>query len=349
MEKRHMFKTLWSKKSTRVVLCLFIPMFFVTILSFAKDDGQFFVNKEKNSGNDQVLEECVEEKVILDTAKEVEEVSKKEQENEVLEEQEEVKSDEMVVYSKQDDDAKIISNDDVVLQDEIYDCDNIKKNTVIIVRERQIDPKKPMVALTFDDGPNKIRTNKILDILEEHNAVATFFELGSLVERNKETVIREESLGCEVGNHSYEHKNLDKLSGCGIKKDIEKSERAFQNALGHKTKLFRAPYGNSNSKVRNNVDYPIIKWDIDTLDWKFRNKEKILNKIREVSNYDGRIILMHSLYDSTVDSVRIIVPELIEKGYQLVTVSELAYYKGYDTLENGKVFCNFIQRNENKD
>ena len=353
MDIRQIAYEMLSKKSVKIFLCLFIPMFFVTILSFARNDSRVSTDKKGiEICDEQVLKEEVvdakeavidEEPLVSDVVVDEEVCVKNEKDDETKVEVQDVYSLEEKNY--EDGGEKDICSQDIKSYDDDYQQDKtvdyVKSSTVVIVKDRQVDPTRPMVAITFDDGPNEKRTNKILDILEKHNVVATFFELGYLVEKNEKTVLREESLGCEIGNHSYEHKNLDKLTGFSIRKDIKKSEMAFEKILGHKTKLFRAPYGNANSKVRGNVDYPIIKWDIDTLDWKSRDKDKILGKIREVENYDGRIILMHSLYDSTVEAVDVIVPELIEKGYQLVTVSELAYYKGHDVLENGKVYCNF--------
>ncbi len=218
---------------------------------------------------------------------------------------------------------------------------NVETSGEELINKRQIDPTKPMVALTYDDGPNATTTNKILDILEKNNAVATFFELGNLVERYPDVVKREEALGCEVGNHSYAHKNLNTLSKAQIQADMQKSENAFINAIGHKTKLFRPPYGNANATVRATIEYPLINWDVDTLDWKSRNADKVIAHIRSFQNLDGNIILMHSIYNSTVKATEVIVPELISKGYQLVTVSELARYKGFDTLSNGTIYREF--------
>lgn len=208
------------------------------------------------------------------------------------------------------------------------------------IKDRGIDPSKPMVAITYDDGPNPVATPRILDTLEKYNAVATFFDLGQLVNTYPAIVRREEALNCEVGNHTYSHANLNILSEEELESEIQKSEAAFEKVLGHKTTLFRPAYGNANMTVKEIVNYPLITWNVDSLDWKSRNKNKILEEIRRIQNYDGKIILLHSIYESTADATEVLVPELIEKGYQLVTVSELAYYKG-KTLETGKVYRNF--------
>lgn len=210
----------------------------------------------------------------------------------------------------------------------------------IPIKNRNIDPSKPMVALTFDDGPNETATPKILDILEKYNVVATFFDLGTCMENYPNITKREEQIGCEVGSHTYSHQNLNKLSGEEIQDDISNAARVYEQTLGHKLYLVRPPYGNADITVRRNLKYPLIGWDVDSLDWKTRNKNKILAEINKISNFDGRIILMHSIYDSTAEAVEELVPQLISKGYQLVTVSEMAKYKG-TTLKTSTIYYNF--------
>ncbi len=219
---------------------------------------------------------------------------------------------------------------------------NLHKIVELEVLDRGIDPNKPMVAITYDDGPNPNSTPRILDTIEQYGAVATFFDLGQLVNRYPEIVRREEAIGCEVGNHSYSHKNMNTLSDEEMQDEIKNSELAFIKALGHKTVLFRAPYGNANLKVKENWEYPLIKWNVDSLDWKTRNKTKILKEIRKINNFDGHIVLLHSIYGTTADATEVLIPELIEQGYQLVTVSELAFYKGHTYLETAKEYKSFM-------
>lgn len=220
--------------------------------------------------------------------------------------------------------------------------ENTKEEIVTLPtgKNRKIDLSKPMVALTFDDGPNGKATPKILDTLEKYGVVATFFDLGQNMANYPKVVKREETIGCEVESHTYAHKNLNKLTSAQIKADMEKAEKVYQNVLGHKPSLVRPPYGNANSTVKSTLKYPLINWDIDTLDWKSRNAESVLKEIHKYSDYDGRIILMHGIYNSTAEAVEKLVPELIDKGYQLVTVSEMAKYKNV-TLKNGTVYLNF--------
>lgn len=206
--------------------------------------------------------------------------------------------------------------------------------------DRKIDPKKPMVALTFDDGPNPSATPRILDTLEKYKAVATFFDLGTCMRAYPNITKREKAIGCEIGSHTYSHKNLNNLSEKEIQDDINAAVSIYENTLGEKLKLVRPPYGNANGKVKATLDYALINWDVDTLDWKTKNVDSILKEIRSYKSLDGRVILMHSIYNSTADAVEILVPELIKKGYQLVTVSEMAKYKGYK-LQTGNIYYNF--------
>lgn len=205
---------------------------------------------------------------------------------------------------------------------------------------RKIDPKKPMVALTFDDGPNPNATPKILDTLEKYKAVATFFDLGTCMRSYPNITKREKAIGCEVGSHTYSHKDLNNLSEKEIQDDINVAASIYENTLGEKLKLVRPPYGNANGTVKATLDYAIINWDVDTLDWKTKNVNSILKEIRSYKSLDGRVILMHSIYNSTADTIEILVPELIKKGYQLVTISEMAKYKGYK-LQTGNIYYNF--------
>lgn len=203
-----------------------------------------------------------------------------------------------------------------------------------------IDPSKPMVALTFDDGPSIKSTTRILDTLEKYNVHATFFDLGSLMLRYPDIVKREAKLG-EVGTHTYSHKNLNKLSVEELAEELRLSREAYQQVLGYEPKLLRPPYGSVNVNVRAGItDMAIINWNVDSLDWKYRNKDLTLNEIDKFGNLDGKIILMHSIHNETADAVEVLVPDLLDRGYQVVSISELAYYKGY-TLETGTIYYGF--------
>ncbi len=210
--------------------------------------------------------------------------------------------------------------------------------------ERNIDPQKPMVALTFDDGPNPVHTERILDALEKYNVVATFFDLGSLVEAYPDTVKREIALGCEVGSHSYSHKNFNTLSKEAIAEDVRMTAEAFRNAIGFEPILFRPPYGNCNDFVKSHMPLAMVTWSVDTLDWKSKDPKAIMNVIRSEGNLDGKVILMHGIYETSAKATEQMVPYLLENGYQLVTVSEILQYKHGMQLEGGTYYgYNYFQ------
>lgn len=198
-----------------------------------------------------------------------------------------------------------------------------------------IDPSKPMVALTFDDGPSQY-TPDILNTLEKYESRATFFEVGNRVDRYPNTVLRISRMGCEIGNHSYDHPLMGNASAAKIYSEISSTDAKIKKIIGKKPVLFRPPYGGIGSSLRKNGGLPLILWSIDTLDWKYRNADSVYRAaIGHVK--DGDIILMHDLYGSTRTAVQRIVPELRKRGYQLVTVSELAQYKKV-TLSAGKSY-----------
>ncbi len=204
---------------------------------------------------------------------------------------------------------------------------------------RTIDPSKPMVALTFDDGPHPAVGNQIMDCFEQYGGRCTFFLVGDRVASRASEVVRMVNEGFEVANHTMNHKYLDSLSASEIQAQVNQCNDAIQSACGVRPTLMRLPGGNNNATVRANTGMPMIQWSLDTQDWKTRNTastvEAVLSQVK-----DGDIVLMHELYESTGNAVLQIVPELINRGYQLVTVSEMAAAKGV-TLEAGKLYSSF--------
>ena len=204
-----------------------------------------------------------------------------------------------------------------------------------IYYQKEIDKQKPMIALTFDDGPN-YNTNKILDILEKYNIKATFFILGKNIKENESIIKRMKNLNMEIGNHMYTHKFLNQLTDKEIKEEEQKVDNLLENITGEKPTLIRPSYGTTNNRIKKLTNKPIIIWNIDTQDWKYHNSKKIYKKVlKNISN--GDIILMHDIYRATSNSLEIIIPELLKKDYQFLTVTELLYYKGKE-LKKGKVY-----------
>lgn len=210
-----------------------------------------------------------------------------------------------------------------------------KKSKQCRVLASTIDPSKKMVAMTFDDGPGKY-TREIVNCLKQNNAKATFFVIGSQVDSYKSAVKAASDIGCEIGNHTYTHPNLTKLSVSEIKSQIRMTDKRVKNATGKTPALVRTPGGAVDSKVEKAVGKPIILWSIDTRDWETQNRDKTINAV--MGNVkDGDIILMHDIYEPTKDAACTLIVKLKREGYQLVTVSEMAQYRGY-TLKKGTVY-----------
>ena len=205
-------------------------------------------------------------------------------------------------------------------------------------KESTVDPNKPMVALTFDDGPGK-RTGELLNQLEKYNAHATFFMLGQKVSSYKTEVQRMKELGCELGNHSYEHKNLAKLDAAGVKEQMDGTNNRISEIAGSGATVMRPPYGSIGGAMKENVGLPMILWNIDTLDWKTRDAKATVDHVMSKAK-DGDIILMHDIHSETIDAALELIPKLQEAGFQLVNVSELAAAKGI-TLESGQKYTDF--------
>ncbi len=183
-----------------------------------------------------------------------------------------------------------------------------------------------LVAITYDDGPSS-QTPRILDCLEKYGAKATFFVVGRNINKYPNALKRASSLGMEIGNHTANHPKLTSLSASGIKSEVSATDEAVISVTGVRPTLLRPPYGSYNSTVSSVAGKPLILWSIDTLDWKTRNADSTVKEVLE-NVKDGSIILMHDLYSQTAEATERLVPELIKRGFKLVTVSELANAKG---------------------
>lgn len=223
---------------------------------------------------------------------------------------------------------------------------------------RKLDPSKKMVAITYDDGPDRGITTRILDVLEQYGVVATFFELGEYIEGRESILRREVALGCEVGTHSWDHKNMLKHSLECLKKDKEQVDEVFKAALGYTPTLFRPPYGNVNDAIGEMHDMAVIGWTLDTLDWQKvseggrKDADALYNYFvakHEAGKLDGQVVLMHAIYSTTAEATERVVPYLLDKGYQLVTVSELITYKlGKEVTPGVRYYSGYTIR-DNKD
>ncbi|MBQ8847029.1 MAG: polysaccharide deacetylase family protein [Lachnospiraceae bacterium] len=204
---------------------------------------------------------------------------------------------------------------------------------------RELDPDKPMIALTFDDGPHYQNTPHLLEILEQYNAKSTFFVLGDrshFTESNKKTVTLVAEAGHEVSSHTYSHKDLKSLSEDALIDEVVKARDNIYALTGEYPTYIRPPYGGYNDLVKKYAYAPLINWDLDSKDWSFRDVDKIVEHVLKEAE-DGNIVLMHDIHWFTVDAVERLLPELATRGYQFVTVSELFYYNDVEAV-NGTVY-----------
>ena len=185
---------------------------------------------------------------------------------------------------------------------------------------------KKLVAITFDDGPGQY-TEELLDFLKENNARVTFFMLGSNATRYPDLIKRMNDEGHAIGNHSYSHPNLSKLSATAIASEMEKCNAAIRGAIGKNASVFRCPGGSNSATVQaaaKSANMPIIHWSLDTLDWQLKDKDKILTRtFEEIKVKDGDVILLHDIHRASVDAAKEMILRLKAEGYTFVTVPEL--------------------------
>lgn len=233
-----------------------------------------------------------------------------------------------------DPDGKMLTGEQTIgVKKCVFDKDGVLKSEKLT-----IDPKKPMIALTFDDGPGP-RTMELLDELEKHSAKATFFVIKGNAKQHKKELKKMREIGCEIGNHSSTHAQLTKLSGSEIKQEMAGTNKVIAEATGHGATVMRPPYGAINDRVKENVGLPLILWNRDTLDWKTKNEQATINHVLSTAK-DGDIILMHDIHGATIDAAKKLIPELEKRGFQLVTVTELAEAKG-EILKKGERYAQF--------
>lgn len=218
----------------------------------------------------------------------------------------------------------------------------IKKNVYTFdddgVLVRTVYGSQKAIALTYDDGPSA-NTDTILDTLEKYNGLATFFVVGNRVSSFKSQIKRAYNMGCQIGNHSWNHGWYGQMNSSQIASQISRCNSAVKKQTGEAPVICRTPGGDQSSKVKSSVGMPIILWSIDTRDWETQNSSKTYSSVINGA-YDGAIALMHDLYKPTADASKRIIPQLVSQGYQLVTIEELRLLKGYK-LKPGKVYTSF--------
>ena len=197
------------------------------------------------------------------------------------------------------------------------------------------------MALTFDDGPRRDTTSRLLDGLRERGASATFFLIGQQIEGSEDLLLRMRDEGHQVGNHSWSHASLKDESDWGLLQEVGRTDTLLREVLGEGSYWLRPPCDFLTARQRQLVTVPVIKWSVDPEDWKLRDTEKdvaaVLKKVQP-----GDIILMHDSIPATVDAALRIVDALQAEGYTFVTVEELLALSGVDP-QPGIFYCSVAE------
>lgn len=192
---------------------------------------------------------------------------------------------------------------------------------------------KKYIAFTFDDGPSKY-TKELLKTLELNKSSATFFMLGNRMKYSEDIVKEIYNSSSEVASHTYSHKNLNKISDKEVLNEINSPVILFKEITGGEIKYLRPPYGNYNETVKS-TNYPIILWNIDPKDWLVKDSNQVYNSVIKHA-CDGCIVLMHDIYPTTIEAVKMLIPKLNSMGYEVVSISNLAKNKKYQ-IKNGEI------------
>lgn len=202
-----------------------------------------------------------------------------------------------------------------------------------------VDPTRPVIALTFDDGPRLNGTSdKIYAFLTENQIHATFFLLGESLIKATEAIPLILESGSQIANHTYHHYDLTTLTAEQIKEELQLVLNIFDSLnLTQDYYYVRVPYGSYNSTVLASIPVPIIGWNRDSEDWKATSVEEVLSNIGQVK--DGDILLFHDVKTITLEALEVLIPQLEAQGFQFLTVEEMFAYKGIE-LEAGKLYYN---------
>jgi len=210
----------------------------------------------------------------------------------------------------------------------------------VISQFGEIDPSLPMIAITFDDGPG-VYTDLFLDLFETYGVRVTFFTVGNLINANSDSLTRASNSGHEIAGKSWDHRNLAKLSAENVETQLLDTNRAIEDITGTSAPaFFRPPFGAISSTMRDvatDLRLAIINWTFDSEDWLTRDPHAIHNAVIQNATFDGAIILNHETHISTLEAYRLLIPELLELGFQFVTVSEMIQYRMED-LGPGQVY-----------
>ena len=192
------------------------------------------------------------------------------------------------------------------------------------------------MALTFDDGPRRGTTDRLLDGLRQRGASATFFLIGSGIAGKEDLVKRMEAEGHQVGNHTWSHVRLQGADPATISKELQATDTLLKDLLGEGSYWLRPPYGLMSPGTEQAIPVPMVKWSVDPRDWESRNTEQVVRSVLS-SVKPNSIILLHDIYETSVEAALQIVDTLQQEGYEFVTVQELLAINGV-TPEPGVLY-----------
>ena len=198
-------------------------------------------------------------------------------------------------------------------------------------------PEEKLIAITFDDGPRRETTERLLDGLKERDARATFFLIGRQIEENEDLVERMQAEGHQVGSHTWSHTRLTGVTADTLRQEVGRTEAALEDVLGPGSYWLRPPYGAVDAADRDLIQTPMIKWSIDPRDWEKLDAAQVTAAVLEAAA-PNQIILLHDIYPTSVDAALAIVDALQKEGYRFVTVAELLEANGIQP-EAGVLYC----------
>lgn len=190
------------------------------------------------------------------------------------------------------------------------------------VTEQKYNTEQPKIAITFDDGPSGACTGKLLDGLKERNVKATFFLIGECARENPGIVKRIYEEGHVIGNHTYHHVDITRLSDEEAAYEINETDKAVYSITGEHIRYVRPPFGAWQKDLELEMEVLPVMWTVDPLDWTTENVDEIVNKVVTEAK-EGDIILLHDCYDSSVNAALRIVDILTKEGYEFVTVDDM--------------------------
>ena len=201
------------------------------------------------------------------------------------------------------------------------------------------DPNKTTVAISFDDGPNGAKTQRVLKVLENNKMCATFFMVGNKMYNQRDTLNQVLLTHSEIGSHSYSHINMKRVKFNKVVEELNKTNDIFKDITGQEFTLVRPPYGAYTDDIIKNFNQSFILWNVDTNDWRYKDVDYLVDHILTHIE-DGNIILMHDTYETSVQTVEKVLPILYAKDIQVVSVSKLAELRNVN-LESGKAYHYF--------